>query len=286
MKLIFYFGSNRLRSDVVLAAWTKGLARFGLTLPVKPEHRYAGVEADVAIMYGLWGNNRQALKDYAAAGRTAVLVDLGYWGRLDGGKLFGFHRLSVNATHPTAYVQRVKHPADRWAYFNRVVKPPRPAMQRGQAILLCGMSSKAAWVYGLGAEEWEKAAVKCLRVHSDREICYRPKPSWKEAEPIAGTTWAFDKGPLERALETSWAVVTHHGNASLDALLEGVPALCADGPASLLCSQGFEAIEVPRQPDAVDVEQLCRDVAYTQYKVDEIAEGKAWRYLLEEGLVC
>lgn len=282
MRLIFYFGSNRGRSEVVLEAWRQGLGRFGLQLPVRPEQEYRGVEADVAIMYGLWGNNRRALHEYAAAGAKAVLCDLGYWGRLDGGKPFGFHRLAVNAEHATAYFQRIPKPADRWRYFN---VETRPFGRRGHHVVLAGMSSKAAWVYDLRAQAWETSAVQTLRKATARPIWYRPKPSWREATPIAGTMWAHDKAPIDKALDNCHALVTHHGNAALDALIAGVPVFCEHGIARPLALDDLGSIETPHYPDPAARDQLLRDAAYTQYKVSEIAEGKAWRYLNDEGLI-
>jgi len=285
MRLIFYFGSNLGRSKIVLQAWRTGLARFGLELPMKMETEYAGPEADIALMYGLWGANRRALEDYPAAGRKAMLCDLGYWGRAEDGKPLGFHRLAVNGRHATPYFQNTRHPRDRFDHFGLTLQPFRRA---GSHILLCGMSGKAAGVYGYRPEQWEREAVATLRRYTKREIRYRPKPSWKEAQPIDGATWA-PAGPGrmidERSFADCWAVVTHHGNTSLDALIAGVPAFCEHGLAEPLSCQNLASIESPLYPDEAARDQLMWDAAYTQWKVSEIASGAAWDYLKTEGLI-
>src|SRR3990167_5857997 len=113
MRLIFYFGSNLGRSKIVLQAWRTGLARFGLELPMKMETEYAGPEANIALMYGLWGNNRRALEEYPAAGRKSILCDLGYWGRAEDGKPLGFHRLAGHGRAAAPAFQRAGRPGGR-----------------------------------------------------------------------------------------------------------------------------------------------------------------------------
>ena len=281
MKAIFYRASTR-RARVQHEAWQAGLAKHGLELPSRKEEDYSGVEADVAIFYGLQGNLRRVMAEYAAAGKTAVFVDLGFWGRVEDDKVLGFHRLAVNAKHATGYFQKIKHPADRWSYFGRACKP---FTRSGRHVLLCGMSAKASWVYEMGPEEWERRAAKTLRETTLRPILYRPKPSWRDASPIKGTSFMYTKDDIRDMLVNCWAVATHHGNTALDALIEGVPAFCEDGLASALCPADLKGIEAPHFPDEAAREQLLCDAAYTQYKVNEIAEGKAWAYLRDEGLV-
>ena len=285
MKLIFYFGSNFGRSKIVLAAWRQCFARLGLVLPMKMETEYRGIEADICLMYGLWGNNRRALEDYPAAGRKAILCDLGYWGRLEDGKSFGYHRLALDGRHATPYFQRTRHPRDRFEHFGLELRPFR---RDGSHILLCGMSGKAAGVYGYRPEQWEREAVATLRQHTKREIRYRPKPSWKDAQPIDGATWApagRERMIDERSFADCWAVVTHHGNTSLDALIAGVPAFCEHGLAEPLSCQNLASIESPLYPDEAERDQLLWDAAYSQFKISEISDGTAWAHLRNEGLI-
>ena len=284
MRIVFYLNSNG-RAKAIHGAVLEGCARHGVQITTRhpAEFARAGVEADVAVFYGLWQELREIQQAYPAAGRTSVLIDLGYWGRIEGGKLAGYHRFAVNARHATGYFQRVKHPPDRFDCFNLRQRPFRRA---GSHILLCGMSAKAAWVYRLQAEEWERLAVALLQRHTVREIRYRPKQSWKEARPIEGTTFAPDKGLLGPGqFEDCWAVVTHHGNSALDALIHGVPVFCKDGLARPLAKPNLEDIESPYYPDEADRDQLLYDAAYTQFKVSEIADGTAWAYLKDDGLI-
>jgi len=266
---------------MILGAVKEGLAKLGHGIVEVHESEYRGVEADVAVHYGLWGNLRRIQQEYAAAAKS-VLIDLGYWGRVEGGKLAGYHRIAVNARHATGYFQRFRHSPDR---FRRFGIEPRPFRRDGGHVLLCGMSGKAAWVYGLEPQQWERAAIARLRAHTARAIRYRPKDSWKDASQLEGAAFHQERVDIGAHLAGAWAVVTHHGNTALDALIAGVPAFCEEGLASALAKPALEEIESPFYPDEGARDRLLWDAAWTQWRPCEMADGSAFRYLFEEGLL-
>lgn len=284
MNVIFYLNDNG-RARHVCEAFESGCRRHGQAMRVKRVTAYRAPEADVAVFYGLWEQLRTIHRDYIAAGRKAVLVDLGYWGRVwNGDKLAGYHRLVVNGLHATGYFQRLRHVPERFNRFN--IRRRKFAPRGGGHVLLCGMSAKAAWVYGMEPQEWERRAVEVLKRHTDREIRYRPKQSWKDATPIEGTTWSPDQDLLGPAqLAGCSAVVTHHGNSALDALIEGVPVFAIDGIASALADSDLARIETPGLPGEDERDQLLFDAAWTQWRIPEIRDGSAWQYLRDEGLL-
>lgn len=267
----------------------EGIARCGDFPAILNERDYdkaLGASAfDCAVFYGLEGNCRQILTDYSKFG-TAVYVDLGYWGRREGGRWAGFHKVTLNGRHPTSYFQVRKHPPDRLARFHVEPKPWRAA---GSHILLAGMGDKGAWAEGFRPEEWERAALTELRKFTDRPIVYRPKPSWKTAKPIAGTLYSPHNRPVEADLAGCWAVVTHHSNVAVDALVAGVPTFCWGGVAEPLSSKNLAEIERPyypgRESGENDRAQWMADIAYTQWNIAEMRQGLPWRHLKAERLI-
>lgn len=237
----------------------------------RPEH-------DVAIFYGL-ANGLRVVFDQYKAFRKAVYIDLGYWKRHKRSRWDGNHKLALNSRHATAYFQARPKPSDRFEASGLTVRPWRDG---GNHILVAGMSAKAAACERLGAEVWERRTVAELRKITKRPIIYRPKPNWDGARPIPGST--FGKGQsLEEALHDCHAVVTHHSNVAVDALLAGIPCICPEGVASALSGHALTQIESPPMPDGR--EQWAYDLAYTQYSVDEMRGGAALRYLLGDGLI-
>lgn len=240
---------------------------------------------DVAVFYGYTVKLRKIMDDYVAAGRKVVFIDLGYWGR-EG--MRGYHKIVVNARHPTAYFQSRRHDAIRRKTFNIELKPWR---QSGSHILLAGMGEKAAEAEGKQAEAWEREALKWMARYTDRTIIYRPKPSWKRSREIPGTKFSWGGPPrpgyrteqLHEVLANCHAVVTHHSNVAVDAIVAGVPALCWKGVALSMSSQDFRNIEAPLMPEGR--EDWLNAIAWCQWNIDEMTRGQPWRHLKNEGLI-
>lgn len=236
----------------------------------------------MAIFYGLAGGLRNVLRDYREAGRKAIYIDLGYWGRRKRTRWDGYHKLVLNDRHPTAYFQRRKHAPDRFAQFGIRIQKWRREMP-GAHILVAGMSAKAAAAEGLAPEQWERETIAALGELTSRPIIYRPKPNWPDSRPIPGSIWGGRNDPLEAQLRNCHAVVAHHSNIAVDALMAGVPCICPGGVASVLSGHDLTQIESPPMPGGR--KQWAADLAYTQWSKEEMESGAAFRYLLDEELI-
>jgi hypothetical protein len=270
------------RARVICDAWQVGLSTPGINVNVKriSEQFYHGPDSDVAVFYGLFGRLRDAFVEYRRVGKKAIYVDLGYWDRVRGGKLSGYHKVSVNARHPTAYFQNRPFPHDRRRNLGIKIEPWKKG---GKHILIAGMGAKAAAVEGFKPNQWEEAAVRELRKHTERDIIYRPKPSWNAPTQIPGTIYSPREQPLEEVLKDCHATVSHHSNVCVDGLVAGIPAFCFHGVASVMGPQDLSKIETPHYPD--DREQWADNIAYTQWTPNEMALGMVWRHLLHEGII-
>jgi hypothetical protein len=262
----------------------EGIARAGDHVELVFEDQYDGsAPGDVAVFYGLEGRLPQVFRDYQAKGR-AVYIDLGYWGRREGGRWTGYHKVAVNARHPTAYYRRPSHPSGRFERFNVPIQLSEPR-GRHAPILLCGMGDKAARAEGYAPETWERWAVNEIRRYTDRPIVYRPKPSWKRARPIEGCGYSPKTREIDAELRGAWAVVTHHSNAAVEAVLAGVPVFCWYGVAADMGLRDLSRIESPRRPTLDERAQWAADIAYTQWSVAEMKAGAPWLHLRAEGIL-
>lgn len=277
MSIIFYAAGNR-RARTLYNAFAQGLARHNLNLGVLHADNYSGVQADVAVFYGLAGNLKQLMRDYLAAGKTTIFFDLGYWGRHDTGRYTGYHRVVVNGLHTQLNGRR--YPRTRLSQFGIEIFP---GSSKGDCIILAGQSEKAAWVYDLQPEEWERQAIEVLRRQTEMPIYYHPKNSWRDAKPIEETI--YWPGPIDELLSRAWALVTHHSNSSLAALASGVPVFMADGIALKCAQRDLNRINEPYRPSMEEVENLLAGAACWQWRVDEISRGGLWEFLKSEGVV-
>lgn len=235
------------------------------------------------VFYGLEGNLPRIF-EFAMEHSRAVYIDLGYWGRREGGRYAGYHKISVNARHPVGYYRSPQHTSERFDRFNIPIQPWQLLARRESGhILVAGMGAKGAAAEGYRPQEFERWAISELEKHTNREIVYRPKPSDPLGSPIPGTRFSPKDVPLEHELANCWAVVTHHSNVAVDALLAGIPCFCWGGVARSMSLQDLSMIEEPYLPDARHM--WARDIAWTQWSVDEMKRGHAWAYLRAEQLV-
>jgi hypothetical protein len=275
---------------VIADAWEAGLRRLGVPHSVyfedltgRADYIRALEQCTHAVFYGLEGRVPLIFRDFATnPAKRAIYVDLGYWGRREGGRFDGYHKVSVNNRHPTAYFRRPQHDRRRIAHFRDFLA--QPWSMGGDHILLAGMGDKGALAEGFHPEEWERQAVEIIRAHTDRRIVYRPKPSWKKAKPLPGCEYVDSKSRVvELDLVNCHAIVTHHSNVAVDGLVAGIPAFCVGGVAAPFSSPRLERIERPEFPDGRDA--WMADIAYTQWTPVEMAAGLCWAHLREEGLV-
>ena len=97
MKSVTIWQGGGSRARIVCHASAQGLQGLGYRVSVGEAHQYDGKPAgDIAISYGLKAPLKQLHRDFPAAGKTAALIDLGYWGRREGGRYAGYHRIAVN----------------------------------------------------------------------------------------------------------------------------------------------------------------------------------------------
>lgn len=287
-RVIVWLHNTGNRARVITRAWAAGIAAVegADRVEVREVQHYAGKsDAPACVFYGYGSKLPEIMREMRATGRAAVYVDLGYWGRKLGGNWAGYHKVSINARHPTEYFRRRQHPADR---FDAQRVPILPWTEGRSAILVAGMGPKAAAVEHLATERWERDVIADLRRRTDRPIIYRPKPSHPNPQPIKGTRFSASDPkkkaePLERVLAECYAVVTHHSNTAVDGLLAGVPAFVWGGVAAPLGLADLALLETPARPEGR--REWAADVAYCQFNINEMTQGLAWRHLRDEGLV-
>lgn len=215
-----------------------------------------GLKADACVAYG-WKHHRtyEAYPGFAYA-------DLGYWQRE------AYYRFAVNGWSPERYV-RQGLPATRFERLGLRIKPWRT---NGREIVVAGSTAKACADHGMAYQSWERQVIARL-TGCGRPVVYRPKPNDGNATPIAGT---LDRRPVSEMLASAYAVVTHHSNTALDALLAGVPVHCETGAAAAFSVPLEQIADAPLLDGR---EQFLFDVAWLQWTLDEMRTGECWKHL-------
>lgn len=221
-------------------------------------------QADVGVCYG-WKRHAQ----YQGYPRF-VYADLGYWHRDT------HYRLVAGGWSPERYV-RAGLPCSRLDLLGVKVQPWRTG---GDTVVIAGSTAKSCVEHGLKYRGWE-ARVAAQLSDCGKRVVYRPKPTDRNKAPLPGVE--YDEAPLAESLARACAVVTHHSNAAVEALVAGIPVHCETGVAA--------AFSVPlseiAQPQLMEGrEQFLADVAWLNWSLEEMRSGAAWDHMKERGLLC
>lgn len=282
MKVTFWH-SDKPRERILADAFRDGVRAHGDEIelrPLQPEVEVA--QADVAVMVGV--KSRALFHAHWQAGIHTVMLDKGYTRHAAKGpvKIWEFWRTSVNGHHPTAKLMDTLRPFDR---IERLGIPVVPWRKEGKHIVIAGSSQKYHDFYGLKEPTgWAKKLVRRIREveagGSEREIVYRPKPSWKEAVPIEGTRFSTNPETIEEVLRGAHCLVTHGSNACFEAVVMGVPCIIlGDGVAKPISSTAIEDLASPTLASPSARAQWMANLAYCQWTQPEFASGEAWAIL-------
>jgi hypothetical protein len=112
-----------------------------------------------------------------------------------------------------------------------------------------------------------------LRKHTDREIVFREKAT--RGERTNDTIYdALD--------DDIYALVTYNSIAAVEAIQYGIPAFAlAPTAADPVGNKDLKNIEKPNMPDEDIIQKWLHNIAYSQFSLDEIITGQAWRMVLE-----
>lgn len=273
MKAVFWH-SIHAREKALAAAVAKGAERSGDQIdcrlaPPEPEL----CDCDLACLVGV--KTRDWFKLYRDAGIPVALFDKGYVRTLSQSR---FWRVSLNGVQPLDYVRQAQHSPERWTELGVKVSGWKP---RGSAVLIAGSSAKAMrWGGVMDATAWVRDLVRHIRHLTDRPIIYRPKASWRDAEPIEGTEFNQERHELRDCMRRSAVMVVSSSNACFDAVLAGLPVIVlGEGIARPIASTSIDDLAAPRLADRRERMQWLANLAHCQFTLKEYAAGTGWRQI-------
>ena len=208
------------------------------------------------LIHECWKNNH-----------TFYFMDSGYVGNyrsrsnLNGWKLW--HRIVKNDVQHNEIVDR---PDDRWKKLNYSIEKRKT----GSHILLVTPSEKPCKFYKINRDQWVKETIETIKQYTDRPIRIRDKAPREQRI----TSTIFEE------LNDCHALVTYQSIAAVESVLYGVPAFTlAPTAADPVCDKDLSLIETPTQQDTDKIYKWACHLAYGQYHIDELKNGRAWEML-------
>lgn len=187
-------------------------------------------------------------------------------------------RVAVNSHQPTAALSRMFFSHERATVQGWRALPWR--LNGPGRIIFAGSSAKYHEFYGLDEPNaYARSIIEQIRsVTPDRTVVYRPKPSWRGAEPVDGAIFQNRaRHGISEDLKGAHALVTHGSAACVEALLLGVPSIIlGDAVAASISSTSIDDVENPRLASIDECDQLLANLAHCQWSLDEISCGDMW----------
>lgn len=278
MKVVFLF-ADKEREEVLADAFLAGVAADGHEVEKvqKTSLREGVPDGDVFCMVGV--KSLKMFRRVEDAGKQILFFDKGYFRHRGPNRTWEYWRIAVNSHHPTDYIAKATHGSTRWEKISRrrgaLIRPWR---ENGNHILIAGSSEKYHSFCNLESPtDYARKLIKAIGRLSERPICYRPKPTWKEAVPIKGARFSPATESFQSAASGAWAVVTHGSNAGFDAILTGIPSIVlGNGIARPVSSTSLEEVENPYLATDAERSQWLANIAWCMFTEEEMAGGLAW----------
>lgn len=197
---------------------------------------------------------------------------------------FGFNGLKRNA-----YYRNQNCSDDRWKQLNTQLQPwrePKP----DQSILIIGQTLNGSSTQNVNIAKWHNAVVrKCLE-ETERHIIFRVHRNYtrgndysilkKELLQNNRVELSFHETgkPLAEDLERSFLTVVYNSNACVESIIKGIPVYAANSGAMSweVSNQGRDILTDLKMPDR---QQWANNIAYCQWTLEELRNGKAWKHL-------
>ena len=217
--------------------------------------------------------------------RPLVIIETPILGRTIG-KYHKYYRVGLNHyLNNLGEFNNKDCKSDRFDSLNLKIKPWR---SNGKHILVLGQNLNDASLLGADMELWTITTLKHLLKVTDRKIHFRdhPENGSKLKDVLEKNFYGIKQivydtsNNINEALENAHCAVAYTSGSSIDAILEGVPVI----PTSQynfvweISSHSLNDIENPKLGER---EQLLYNLAYAQWSVSEIKEGKPWDHLNE-----
>lgn len=293
MKVHFFVVGQKAREWDVARVFGEGVKKLGDDYAISDAGEFVEPDGsiDVACVFALKGAAKRILDAYHTMGARTLLFDKGLIRASTGlGAPNGYYRVSLDEFMPLGRIERMMREGvspNRWVATG--LRPrDRVKLTANGPVIYAGSSQKYCDFHSLGDEH--EYAVELLRrvrkqTPKQRDIIYRPKPSFDMAKPVEGTTFSRPPEMLGPLLsKPAYALVTHGSHAAIDAILAGVPAVVlGDGAARPVASTDLTALnEYPYYPDREKRFAWLSALGHWQYTVPEMVEGETWRFLRGE----
>lgn len=230
------------------------------------------MDCDLCVIYGMrhWG--KKIIAQHEARGVTCIAIDLGYVKRaMKSNGYEGYWQVSKGGLNWLPD----EAPSDRWDALG--IDYPK-ARGGGDYLLLCEQTPNDA-SHGMDLDALNQWMLNAVNRCEASGIPYK-----KRRHPMNSFIPEEEKPdcPIEEDLEGAFAVYCHNSNVGNDALLAGIPVICDENCEYDPIYKDFAHNDIKQNPSYPEgIEDYLNRLSYAQWTREEIANGKAFDYVLK-----
>lgn len=282
MKVVFLCADKERESDLA-DALLEGV--IGAGDEGEKVYKSKGIDFSSGDAFGMVGvKSLKLFRQALDAGKQVIYFDKGYFRHRGRGRTWEYWRVAINDHHPTDYVSRARHGEARWEKISRrrcVSLPPWRGADHSGCVIYAGSSDKYHNFVGLPPPtEYATDIVAQIKKLTNRQVIYRPKPTWLDAQPVPGAVFSGREESLGMLLPRAWCLVTNGSNSSFDAVQAGVPSIVLGrGIARPISSVSLDDIDSPYLASDDERMQWLSNIAWCMFSEEEMRSGLAWASL-------
>ncbi len=203
-----------------------------------------------------------------------IVLETGYINRGDGEN--HHYAAGFNGMNGRADFRNKNMGPERWEALGAQLKP----YSRGEKVILCGQVPWDASVDHHDHKQWLTETAQKLRVITNRPLIFRPHPLAVSAIPKM-TGMETSTKTLAEDMKDAHCVITFNSNSGVEALIEGKAVFAFDEGSMVydLANKNLANIEDPEYPNR---QQWARNLAFCQWTLEEMRQGKAWHHLMRK----
>ena len=270
MNFSIYPKYGALNSPPIFQAFGDGAKKLGHQVST---HNH---DADVAVIWSvLWGgrmkSNKEVWNHYRKQGKPVIVLEVGTLARSETWRvgINGINREAIFGNKNSDDTRRKKFKLE---YNSR--------SNNNGSIIICGQSPfSRQWRDMPSLQVWVANMIQTIRTQTDRHIIVRPHPrypipkmefinvSYQIPNHVKNDIWDLD-------VKNAYAIVNVSSGPGVQGAISGVPVYV--GEESLAYDIGNPLVGDylnPIQPDYEKKNQWLNDLTYTEWDVDEIAQG-------------
>ena len=273
-----YTDYGALNSKPVFEAFAKSLNDAGHIVVYNEPHKCDVTVIWSVLWHGRMAKNKQIWDLNRQLGKPVIVLEVG---GIQRGTTW---KVGLNGINRDAYFGPTGNDNSRHRLLGLSLKPWRTDSTH---ILLCGQHEQSEqWRNMPRMSHWVMETITKIQKYTDRPIIFRPHPrcplhhiehefknvTRQNPVKLNGTYDDFDMN-----FDNVHATVSWSSNPGIHSVLKGVPAFV--GPSSLAYDVSMKSLANIDNPPIVDRQQWLNDYAYTEWTVQEIAQGIPLKHL-------